>query len=82
MKFYIDYGTGAGNEIIEGTIEDAKREADEGICYTQTDCKIYEGESNDGNLIVTRHWWGCEPTDEDEEDDIIKVGGGFYSEWQ
>lgn len=25
MRLYINYGTGAGNEFVEGTLEDAKK---------------------------------------------------------
>jgi len=34
MKYYVNYGTGAGNEEIEGTLEDAMRVAEEGLTFS------------------------------------------------
>ena len=34
MKYYIDYGTGAGNEYVEGTLDEAKKVAEDGLSYT------------------------------------------------
>lgn len=78
MKYYINGHTGAGNFEFEGTLEDAKKEADKSIAYTQQDISI---EMN-GEEIARRKWYGCEATSEDREEDIIEYGSfGFYTEW-
>jgi len=80
MKYFINYGTGAGNFEVEGTLEDAKREADKGIAYTQHSVAIEDDPYE--NVIAQRNWIGCEATDEDREGDIIEYGSfGFYSPW-
>lgn len=42
MRYYINYGTGRGNEFVNGTIEEAQRAAEEGwptpnnpLCFRQ-----------------------------------------------
>lgn len=78
MKYFINYGTGAGNFEIEGTLADAKRAADEVIMYTQRNVTI----EKDEETVSQRTWYGCEATVEDREEDIIDYGTfGFYSEW-
>ena len=78
MKYYINYGTGAGNFEVEGTLEDAKIEADKSIAYTQCSVAI----EKDGETVSQRRWIGCEATDDDREEDIIEYGSfGFYTEW-
>ena len=42
MKYYVDYGTGAGNFISAKNLAETKKEAEEGIRYTQKDVSIYE----------------------------------------
>lgn len=77
-KYYINYGTGAGNFEIEGTLADAKRAADDVIMYTQRNVTI----EKDGETVSQRTWYGCEATVEDREKDVIDYGTfGFYSEW-
>ena len=80
--YWIRYGTGAGDEEIIGTLDDAKRAADDGAAYTQIDIVI---EDEDGNEITRRRWWGVELTDEymtDDEDKYITFGSfGFYAPW-
>lgn len=46
MKYYVDYGTGAGNFISEKSLSETKKEAVEGIRYTQKDVSIYEVSDN------------------------------------
>ena len=78
MKYYINYHTGAGNFEFEGTLEDAKKEADKSIAYTQQDITI---EMN-GEEIARRDWYGVAATEEDKQEDIVEYGSfGFYSEW-
>lgn len=77
MKYFINYGTGAGNEEVDGTIEDAKRVAEDGLSYTQTDVKI---QTEDGEDVAVLNWYGVQP----EEDDVVtaRFGDfGFYGEW-
>lgn len=77
MKWFINYHTGAGDVTFDGTEEQAKAKADEGISYTQQDVTI---ESDEGRYI--RRWYGSTASDEDEINDIIKFGdSGFYDEW-
>lgn len=77
MKYYVNYGTGAGDEYVEGTLDDAKKVAEDGIAYTQTDIKI---QTEDGEDVAVLTWYGVAP----EEDDIViaRFGDfGFYGEW-
>lgn len=77
MKYYINYGTGVGNEWIDGSLEDAKRVAEEGLAYTQTDIKI---QTEDGEDVSILNWYGVLPC----EDDVITAqfgDYGFYGEW-
>lgn len=74
---YINYGTGAGNEYVEGTLEDAKKTAEEGLSYTQEDVKI---QTEDGEVVAVLKWYGVKP----EEDDIVTAQFGeygFYGDW-
>ena len=76
-KYYIDYGTGAGNEWVTGTLEEAKQAAVEGVSYTQTDVVILE----DGEEVARLVWCGC-PRDPDDDDIevVVDFGGfGFYA---
>jgi hypothetical protein len=73
-KYYIDYGTGAGNEWVTGTLEDAKKVAAEGVSYTQTDAVILE----DGEEVARLFWTGGLP--DDDIDEVVRFGDfGFYS---
>lgn len=77
MKYYVDFGTGAGNEWVEGMLEDAKRVAEKGTAYTQMDVKI---EDENGAEVARLPWWGVSAG----EDDIVVVdygAFGFYGEW-
>lgn len=77
MKYYIDYGTGAGNEYVEGTLDEAKKVAEVGLSYTQTDVKV---QTEDGEDVAILKWYGVQPS----EDDIVTAqfgDYGFYSEW-
>lgn len=77
MKYYVNYGTGAGNEYVEGTLDDAKKVAEDGLAYTQTDVKI---QTEDGEDVAVLPWYGVVP----EEDDVITASFGdfgFYEEW-
>ena len=75
-KYYIDYGTGAGNEWVIGTLEEAKRVAAEGVSYTRTDAVILE----DGEEEVARLVWCDCPPDDDNIEVVVDFGGfGFYT---
>jgi len=74
-KYYIDYGTGAGNEWVTGTMEDAKKVAAESVTYTQTDVVILE----DGDEVARLVWYGC-PPDKDGVEVVKSFGNfGFYT---
>lgn len=79
-RYYIDYGTGAGNEWVHGTLEDAKAIADEGATYTQCSITIQDSDYSD---ICTRHWDGSTYDKDmvDDENPIIFGDYGFYSDW-
>lgn len=80
-KYYIDYGTGAGNEWAP-TVEAAKKIADNGAAYTQRAIVI---EDESGQEIARRQWWGVryDPGETDEkETDIIDFGDfGYFGAW-
>lgn len=46
-KFYVNFNTGEGNEEVNGTLEDAKRIAVEGITYNQMDITIFDEYENE-----------------------------------
>lgn len=75
--YTIDFGTGAGNFEVRGTLAEAKRQADAEICYTQQPVKICD---QDGKEVSTRHWYGCY-ADDDEFENPIYVGNGVYDDW-
>lgn len=77
MKYFINYGTGAGNEYVEGTLDEAKKVAEDGLSYTQTDVKV---QTEDGDDVAILKWYGVQPN----EDDVVTAqfgDYGFYSEW-
>lgn len=78
--FYINYNTGAGNKCAD-TLDEAMAMADDGACYTQADITI---EDEDGTPILTRHWYGVEfDEDENEDKDPILFGSyGYYTDWR
>lgn len=80
--YIINYGTGVKESVI-GTLEDAKRAADEGASYTQRSIKVFD---KDGNMVSVRRWYGVKfdpDVYEDGEDaDVICFGDfGHYGEW-
>lgn len=78
--YYIDFGTGAGNFEIKGTLEDAMKAAEKELAYTQLPVNIYKkGRIGSGMPDARLPWYGVEP----EEDDIVTAnfGYGFYGEW-
>lgn len=80
MKYCINYGTGAGNEYVNGMLKDAKTVADKGSAYTQMPIKI---ENESGSVVCTRPWCGTEyDADEDESENPICLGNfGYYGDW-
>ena len=78
-KYFIDYQTGAGNQSIKGTLEEAIETAIKGARYTQTSITITD--DND-NQVATLRWYGVSPdVDEVEEEDIaVRFGDfGYYT---
>ena len=74
-RYYIDYGTGAGNEWVTGTLEDAKQTAAKNVAYTQTDVVILEGGKEVARLV-----WCDFPRDDDDIEVVVDFGGfGFYT---
>lgn len=76
--YTVNYHTGAGNSAAE-TLDDAKKVADNGACYTQQDITV---EDEEGNVAARRTWYGC--TDGISECiSPIRFGNfGFYGDWE
>lgn len=81
MKYFIDYGTGAGNEWVSGTLADAKAVADDGARYTQCSIMIC---NEDLEPVGGRMWIGrSHDPDTDPDTDPIEFGAfGYYGDWQ
>lgn len=81
--YTIRYNTGAGDEEVNGTLDEAKAVADDGAAYTQQDIVI---EDESGDEVARRVWYGVELTEEDmteDEDQYITFGSfGYYAPWQ
>lgn len=77
MKWYVDYGTGAGNFWFDGTLDEAKSAAEDGLCYTQSSVDIMDEEYN---VCARLPWWGVQPS---EDDEVTACFGsfGFYGCW-
>lgn len=79
--YIINYNNGVKNEC-DGTLEQAKKMADDGAAYTQCNITI---ENEKGERVAGRSWWGVpyDPNEtEDEEDEVIQFGNfGHYSAW-
>lgn len=82
MLYFINYHTGVGDEWFEGTLDEAKAQADAGAAFTQQRFTI---DDEDGNTISTRHWCGVSYDEDDSdmwcESAIIFGTFGFYSDW-
>lgn len=77
VNYYINYNTGAGNKWVNGTLEEAMQEAENGLAYTQIGVTI---EDENGKIVAYLPWYEVEPS----EDDIVtcQFGSfGFYGEW-
>ena len=73
MSYFVNFGTGAGNENCE-TLSEAKEFAESNCVYTQTDIEI---KKND--VVISVLPW-CERFDNGIP--FIKFGDfGFYEEW-
>lgn len=76
--YYINYHTGAGDEVTE-TLNDAMKIADDGACYTQQNITI---EDDKENIVAQRTWYGVQANIEYDED-IIDFGSfGYYGPWE
>lgn len=77
-KYLINFLTYGEDLEFEGTLDDAKKAAENGISYTQESIAIKD--ANTGDVVSTLPWWPVEPN----EDDIVtaRYGDyGFYGEW-
>lgn len=77
MKYYVNYGTGAGNRTVEGSLEEAMQVAEDGLTYTQQSVHI---QNEDGDEVAWLPWYGVAP----EEEDVVTCrfgDSGFYGEW-
>ena len=80
-RYTINYHTGAGDDTINGTLDDAMQAADEGAAYTQQPITICD---EDGNAIAQRVWWGTKyDAEEAGEGNPICFGDyGYYGDWE
>lgn len=76
MRYKVNYNTGAGDEDAY-SIEEAKKKAELGICYTQEPIDIFDREKEE--VVSTLPWYGVQPGDDDEP--LEEIGGGFYGQW-
>lgn len=65
-------------EEFHGTLEEAEKQADEGICYNQQDASIYYH----GKLAARRAWVGCLEGIDDNDDPIQFGDFGYYADWE
>lgn len=75
-KYMVNYNTGAGDEYAY-SLEEAKKLAELGICYTQESINIFDREEEE--TIAMLPWYGVEPGEDD--DPVAEIGGGFYGQW-
>ena len=76
--YTVNYHTGAGNGTAE-TLDDAKKVADNGACYTQESITI---EDENGQTVSMRHWWDCMDGIEGMENPIRFGAYGYYGDWE
>lgn len=79
--YYIDYGTGAGNEEITGTLEEAMKTAEENCSYTN--CSVVIRDPQNGESLATLPFYSL-PYNEEEapaENPIIFGENGYYGDW-
>ena len=77
-KYYINYGTYAGNEWVYGTLEKAMETADFNATYTQESISI----TDKNNEIVAERFWNETNEYIENESNLIKFGDyGYYSGW-
>lgn len=74
MRYKVNYNTGAGDEDAY-SLEEAKKLAELGICYTQKSIDIFDREKEE--IIATLPWSGVQAGDDD--DPFEEIGGGFLA---
>jgi hypothetical protein len=83
MTYHINWNYMMEDEIVEGTLEEAMKIADDGAAYTQQNINIKD---EDGKVVASRSWWGTvyDPDEtEDAEDEIISFGSfGYFGAWE
>lgn len=79
-KYYINFGTGAGNFWVEGDIEEAKQRAAEARTYCQSSCVINEYPI--GPVCVSTWVPKKYDPEEDPDEPIADFGDfGYYAAW-
>lgn len=78
-KYYINYGTGAGNEWTN-SIEEAMKIAKENCAYTQCNIKIQDENHKD---LYKSLWIGIKYDPNEDQDEPIAIFGnfGYYTAW-
>lgn len=74
--YVINYNTGVV-EKVEGTLEEVKQRAYEGMAYTGHSVNI---EDEEGTVVSQSVWWGVLPEEHDEV--LVQIANGFYQEWE
>lgn len=78
LKYYVKFGTGAGDYSSINYLESLMQEINKYLAYTQKSVSIYDSKDNE---IAYLPWYDVAP----EEDDVVtaRFGDfGFYGEWE
>lgn len=82
MKYMINWNYLMESEEFEGTLNEAKAYADDGITYNQQNCEIRE--EDDETIVAVRKWFDVEYHGDDNDycENPIEFGDyGYYSDW-
>jgi hypothetical protein len=88
MKYYVHYGTGAGDFEVCGNLDEAIQQVKDGLSYTQ--CSVTITDDEDGENILAKWSWDSTIQSDDDverakegydlsDDEIVSFGGfGCY----
>lgn len=86
MEYSIKYYTGVDDIVVNDSLDNVMKIADENSAYTQTNIEIVNNET--GCIAAERRWCGIAfnpdiyEDDEISEDDILSFGSfGYYEPW-
>lgn len=83
--YYIDFGLDRLNKTVEGTLEDAKKEAENSAEFTVSSIRIYEGSPEEWKErqepVAVLPWYGRYASEYDEV--VVDFGSlGYYGAWR